>query len=343
MKKKLLSVLLIGVLLISLTGCGSETAKDGTNNNKSTTNGLASKVKVGDYVNYQAEKGKTYTATKDKTGYDKDQTFEVTGEEKWRVMNINKDGTIDLILDGYAKTIIDSGLRFKGQIGVDNYKNELNNIAQIYANSNYATSSRIISKKDLENMLDIDATVKYFLKTYDAESSLYTRDENIDTSGSKEDVLNSISKTYYSSMTGHTYGDKIKLDNQEVTFNRSYIMNNGLNECITDENYKSLINNSWAVWLYGDVETLIAHDLNWNSDYIDYDLPRFSYDSKLNTYKYISENIYKLYLKGSDGAYTKGESFEYSVDGNIKPIVTLKANIELSSGDGSESSPWILK
>ena len=82
MKKKILSILFIGVLLISLTGCGSETAKDGTTNNKPVKNSLVSKAKVGDYVNYQAEKGKSYTATKDKTGYDKDQTFEVTGGRK---------------------------------------------------------------------------------------------------------------------------------------------------------------------------------------------------------------------------------------------------------------------
>ena len=104
MKKKILGIGIVAILvsmLVLLTGCGNEENSNGGNgSSKISKNSLASQVKIGDYVDYKIESGKSYTSPKDKTGYDKDQTFETTGEEKWRVLNVNEDGTIDLILDG---------------------------------------------------------------------------------------------------------------------------------------------------------------------------------------------------------------------------------------------------
>ena len=66
MKKRLLSILFIGLIVIGLTGCGSATDSNGEQSNSSNSkNSLASLVKIGDYVDYQVEIGKTYTASKE--------------------------------------------------------------------------------------------------------------------------------------------------------------------------------------------------------------------------------------------------------------------------------------
>ena len=100
MKKKILSLGVVAILiamLVLLTGCGNgENGNGGNGSSKTSKNSLASQVKIGDYVDYKVESGKSYTSSKDKTGYDKDQTFETTGEEKWRVLNINEDGTLQM-------------------------------------------------------------------------------------------------------------------------------------------------------------------------------------------------------------------------------------------------------
>ncbi len=340
MKKKILFILLLGVVVVGLVGCAK--TENNSETKKVSKNSLAAVAKVGDYVDYKVESDKSYVSPADKSGYTKDQTFETTGEEKWRVMTVNKDGTVDLLLDGYAMTNIDKAFYLNGKLGIKNYDSELKNIADIYLNSKYAKSSRILSRDDVEGMLDLDETVKYFLKTYDSESSLYTRDENIDTSGSRKDVFESINKTYYSYIDKFSYGKTITFNNEKITFNARFHINH-LKDCITNDDYKDLLDETWNVWLTGDAEALMGHHFNWNLDYVTYSLPKLTYSSETNSYKLETSSLYTLYLKGNEDSYTMSEEDEDSAIGNIKPIVTLKSNVKLDGGNGSSEDPYILK
>ena len=64
MKKKILligTLLILSIILITLTGCNNKNTTNNEGKNMSKNN-LSSVVKVGDYVSYKAEEGKTYVA-----------------------------------------------------------------------------------------------------------------------------------------------------------------------------------------------------------------------------------------------------------------------------------------
>ncbi len=338
MKKKILGIGIVTILvsmLVLLTGCGNEENSNGGNeSSKISKNSLASQVKIGDYVDYKIESGKSYTSPKDKTGYDKDQTFETTGEEKWRVLNVSEDGTIDLILDGSIKTIIDKAFYIKGKIGTENFESELSNITNIYLNNTYATSSRSITRSDLENMMDLDATVKSLLKHYDTD--LYTHSD-INTNGTREEVFESMNKSYYD-----YYGNTISVDGKNITLNRRFQLETGasLRDCITDEGYKSILEGTPFVWLSENAEMGLFQNDFWTG--VEYQLSTFSYNSSFYTLK--NANPYTIKLnKISDNTYEKNDETEYSVNANIKPIITLKSNIESNGGNGTSDNPFTLK
>ena len=346
MKKKVLSLLLIGILFIVLTGCGD------TNEKKSKSSGednvLSSKVKAGDYVDYKVEKDISYVAPQDKTGYTKDQTFETTGEEKWRVMNVNSDGTIDLIMDGYGLSIIDQGLHFKGKLGVENFESELNNVINIYLNKDYATKARSLNRADIETMLDLEATKKQLLKIYDSDSILYKRDENIDISGTREEALENMSKTYYSYLTGYTYGDVITIDGESIQYNLKFPLEKGFYDCITNEEYRDLLEGTFSVWLGDKPSTSINYNWNYQSYYIDYKSYILSFETDDNGIKWYemksSDWFYRLNLSETgENTFTKGSGIEGTHEGNIKPIVTLKSGLKISGGKGTEDSPYTIK
>ena len=139
MKKKILNVLLMGILVIGLTGCGkteSEKVNDKGNESKEL---LSSKVKVGDYVSYNAGNDNSYTSSKDKTGFEQDQTFKTTGKEVWRVLSID-DGIVTLVTENPIKTSTNNNYKFNGGKAYLNIVDELNAISNIYSKGEYATS-----------------------------------------------------------------------------------------------------------------------------------------------------------------------------------------------------------
>ena len=80
----------------------------------------------------------TFTISKELTGYENDQTINPSELNLWRILQINSDGTIDMISEyTSSKEII-----FKGEIGYKNYIGVLNDIASAYMNSLYTVSSR---------------------------------------------------------------------------------------------------------------------------------------------------------------------------------------------------------
>lgn len=98
--------------------------------------------KVGDYISMTPTKS-TYTVQSSLTG---SSNVTITPSELtlWRVININSDGTVEVISEYVSSTLI----KFKGTIGYTNYVGALNEIASQYENSRYTVKSRMIGFND---------------------------------------------------------------------------------------------------------------------------------------------------------------------------------------------------
>ena len=157
MKKKVLeviSVMLLIVMIFVLTGCSNK--ENGERETKSNNKKLSDVVKIGDYVDYKAEVGKIYTSDADKTGIDKEQVFETTGEEKWRVLSIEDDGSVNLVSADGIVTKFDKEYSLYGENGYTNGVEELNNISKIYATGEKAISGRSMNLSDVVTLIGID-------------------------------------------------------------------------------------------------------------------------------------------------------------------------------------------
>ncbi len=324
MKKKILSVLLIGLMVIGLTGCGSE-EKDNSSNGTSG-NSVSQRVKVGDYVDYKVEAGKTYTAKADKTGYSKDQEFATTGEEKWRVLNINDDGTIDLVVDGCVGTKYEKGLYLKDRTGYENSIDILNEISSLYGSGKNAQGARSISAEDINKLIDLDELVKYYQNKFEVD---------IDTSGSREQTFENVYK-----VANQFYGQEKRFGDEtftiDATFNWSSGMNSfGLETVVKDETYLSLLkSNSEEIWLA--------------NKYIDYsENPMMGWtraDLTVGSYYYNTSSAYRCTSLCGITAATNGDNARktgYSErDFYIRPVVTIKADAKITGGKGTEDEPW---
>ena len=92
---------------------------------------------VGDYVEMTPTKS-SYTIDTSKTGYSSTQTINPQELNLWRVINLNSDGTIDVISEHTSTTRV----YFSGRTGYQNFVGYLNVLASQYDNSTYTKGSR---------------------------------------------------------------------------------------------------------------------------------------------------------------------------------------------------------
>ena len=92
---------------------------------------------LGDYVKMTPTKS-SYTTDTSKTGYSSTQTINPQELNLWRVIEINDDGTVEMISEHVSSTEI----YFSGQTGYQNFVGYLNVLASQYENNIYTTGSR---------------------------------------------------------------------------------------------------------------------------------------------------------------------------------------------------------
>ncbi len=166
---------------------------------------LAEKAKRGDYIEMTPTLD-NFTVPSSLTGYNSDQTINPSELTKWRIINIKKDGTIELISDYISTGVI----YFKGLTGYKNYVGILNLIANSYTNSNYTIGSRALG--------------------YNGQTSfLKNENENIDTEISLHD-----SDFYIIHLMYNTYGGKI---NKTETNGEYWIAGRGTFQFNNQTNY----------------------------------------------------------------------------------------------------------
>ncbi len=98
---------------------------------------LADLVQLGDYVE-MTPTSTSYTISKSMTGYSADQTINPSELNLWRVININEDGTVEMVSEYVSSTVV----YLTGQTGYNNLVLTLQTIASQYANDAYTISTR---------------------------------------------------------------------------------------------------------------------------------------------------------------------------------------------------------
>lgn len=130
------------------------------------------KIKIGDYVNYKPE-SKTYTISKTYSGYTDNQEY-TTENLGWRILNINEDGTVDLI----SNKPTSQEVYFLGATGYNNGVYLLNDMCnELYSNLDKETTARSLNIEDIQDKLKSEDTYKgYESKTGTKWGSSFTYD-----------------------------------------------------------------------------------------------------------------------------------------------------------------------
>ena len=113
-------------------------------------------LKIGDYVNYIYDIiSEEYSISTIVSGYTSDYTVSQPDEKyKWRILNIQSDGTIDLIA-ATEHEFNESIARFRNGRGYNNSIYIINDICKtLYSNSKLGIEARNINIKDIEKLMN---------------------------------------------------------------------------------------------------------------------------------------------------------------------------------------------
>lgn len=345
MKKKAI-IILIAIILVVAVAAGIFAVMNFNKPKEQKENAvnLSEKVKIGDYVSYNAGKGNTYTSSEEKNGK-KDQTFTTTGEEKWRVLSINDDGSINLISESPIRTDDKKAFLIDGATGYANIIDELNNISKIYSNGQNAISTRSMNYEDVINLIGTDKIAEVF----NVDLSAVQDEEKV------EKCLETLAKQNGTS-NNLNYGKEFEITNE----NNAYIPNKETKEGYKIENnYKftdsyiyytytqrnNLLSDDLCSLLYGSEdqmtgwlattyqEALTGYGNNSDKTYIEYGV--FYTIASLNNPTNCNIGPYQIYFSSNKSPTSGSDS-----GCGIRPVVTINSTTLALSGEGSMENPY---
>ena len=334
MKKGILveiSVILLMFSLFVLTGCSNK--EIGGTTTKSNNQKLSDIVKVGDYVEYKTEVGNTYISKADKTGIDKEQIFETTGEEKWRVLSIEADGHVNLVSVEGIVTKFEKEYSLYGENGFTNGVEELNNISKIFATGENAIFGRSMNLSDVINLIGIDKIAKVYENEVDL--SAYSGEEKL--------------KQAYKLMN-EEYGNTYTFESQTKTVNSAFNINSSMNafgiDKITDDKTTIdllLTSNGKTgenIWLADEI--VDVGKIGREASYFNCGLATYDVTKRTQYTGYTGENISSSI--GFETLYYINYNQRSSYPDNfIRVVVTLDKNTKVSGGTGTSEQPYTLK
>jgi len=270
---------------------------------------IISSINVGDYISYipNGVVGVTkYNATSDLSGYTSTQDVYLQNT-LWRILNINSDGTIDLISDKELYINSDkSPLYLSDSIGYNNGVYLLNDIC----NQLYASSAYVIDGRNL-NIEDID---KYLVSKNTSQKEFITYTKNTYYPTKWESELNSV-------INGLSNGILLRSDDGNIISNNvltssNISMKSNLNPISLTEN--GFINNVYY--------TIFVTSGNYwlSSRYVD------------TLENYGTFGILKINNNSLNGSLLYDSSNNIYTDFNaLRPVITLSRNINLSFNDSA--------
>lgn len=350
MKKKILNIvsgIVLILMLFVLTGCGNnqdvqnnQASQSNTNKNVSKDS-LATKVKVGDYVDYKTVADNKYTSTTDKTGYSKDQVFSTTGEEKWRVLDIADDGTVTLISEKEINTNENDTYYLMGAKGYENSVSELNNIASIYGNGENAVSARHITREDINNLIGIES----FSRFANVDISSYSNDEEkwnaifstINENYGKELTITSTDSNKQFKVDTAVEEGKTEIGSAKETPNYYEVKLSDLEE--DNKIYQEILNGRY--WLANKITRYVYNsNLQGTSEYFNYEVGYLSSASS-SSGKFNLDAEYDSVSLVCGGKYSTQPGLT-NYNRSVRPVVVLDKDVKCDVGTGTASDPFVL-
>ena len=290
-------------------------------------------LKVGDYVKYEPDSAGNYTLTSTESGYTNDQTINQENLN-WRILSINKDGTVDLI----SETPTSQSIYFGGATGYNNNNGVylLNDIsAKLYSNSNLKGTARSMNIDDIEAGFT-EAGLEYANSFKDAitvgETKTYTGNY-----------------TYYPNLYAKENGSGIDLSttndpNSEVKTNGIGQSDNYYSEPTTETYTKANTSLTITQTLYA-----MSIDERYYKDSTFYSLICGVAGGQWIASRFVSAlpthacfGIRRIIGDGFRGyELFNSRNIEYDINGYLRPVVSLKSNIRLGTGDGSKENPYV--
>ena len=277
-------------------------------------------LKVGDYIDYTPDTAGNYmglgTSENEKAGSTDNPADGIPQDTtlKWRVMNINDDGSVDLV----SAAPIATNVYFQGSLGYNNGVLLLNDLCKSqYSNSTLGVTARSIDLEDIEkkfNSTGINARNTYNNgnKTY-GQTQTYTNNYSY-----TPDIYNHVGKTaaeeskdYYSTPTTATHSQKGTLEVQQTY----YYFSNTPSSYFDDSTFYELIfGTGTAYWLAS------------------------RYAICTSTYAYFGLRDVNSASLGGRGLF----SSYGNTDGDylrVRPVVSLGSNIKISTDGGTADAP----
>lgn len=330
MKKKLFSILICGVLILGITGCGNNETNE-SNANSSSKRYDRTGLKVGDYVSYEYDEAEDYILKAEVSGYVKNQTIKQT-DLHWQILYIDSEtGRVDLI----SHTSKDEKIYFMDALGYNNGVYLLNDIsANLYSNEKLGIVARSINMTDIENLYNDKGkqeklnygSVKYGeIKTYTGESSyypnLYSKEigSGIDSIETKRDGID-INDS--SEITTETYSQAT--NNGLTTTHTSYRIDNP-SSLFKDSEVYSILFKEGSYWI-------ASRSVACKEDWVTFGM--------MKVQQYAQNDVYldnqalfnsKLNVSGAGG------------ESGIRPIVSINGDIEIVVNDGTISNMHTIK
>ena len=280
-------------------------------------------MQIGDYVAYTPDSAEPYTISREICGW-LDQEISQELSLNWRVLNINNDGTVDLISDEPTN----QDITFADNQGYNNGVFLLNDItATQYSNSRLGATARSLNIEDIEknmstnainNIQDYSNAVRYnYTITYSGMKrypNIYAKENGsgIDTQTVLENGINP-NDSYELTTSG--YGDSHT--NTMLTMRQTYYELDVNSDDYNNSIYYNLFNTS-------DKEYWLASRyVNCCSDKAEYGIRNIS-DNKITGY-FLSTTTYPTQEAAAWGLA-------------LRPVVSLKANIRLNTEGGNDGS-----
>ena len=277
-------------------------------------------LKVGDYIDYSPDSAGNYmglgTSESEKSGSASNPAEGIPQDTtlKWRVMNINDDGSVELV----SATPISSSVYFQGSIGYNNGVLLLNDLCKSqYSNSTLGVTARSIDLEDIEkkfNSTGINARNTYNNgnKTY-GQTQTYTNNYSY-----TPDIYNHVGKTaaeeskdYYSTPTTATHSQKGTLEVQQTY----YYFSNTPSSYFDDSTFYELIfGTGTAYWLASRYAYCISTQADFGLRYVR------------------NADLYGYYLFVSNIGVPDGGH-------RVRPVVSLGSNIKISTDGGTADAP----
>ena len=306
-------------------------------------------VKIGDYVNYNPEEPTedaiSHLENNINTYSGYSTTQEVSQENlKWRILNINDNGTINLIS---ASTTKDTPLWLKGSLGYNNGVYLLNEYCNVlYSNSEKGAIARSINIEDIQKKID---------------TNVWNYHDYISSSGTKYGEISSFTGTKYPYMWSQEKTTKSKINDELIngTLGQSEQNNLVSDTYLTSSSSIEAEINGWAMsrdtarsaFKKENNNSNINMEMLWPySSRVCWIASRATSDFSIRPSR-LSFGLFKLDHDYANGYISVQELYNPewgnqfpSYEHYVRPIVTISTDIlNITEGNGTSDSPWGIK